>query len=61
MLPSYPLVAEVRIANISRTYRPRMPGTFHQETLGNSRPPIPNVGLLDLQIAIVLIIKMTEL
>jgi hypothetical protein len=61
MLPSYPLVADVRMANISLTYRPRIPGTFHQETRGNSRPPISKVVLLAVQIAMMFIMRMTKL
>ena len=49
MDPSYPFVAEVRTANISLMYKLLIPGTFHHDTRGKSRPPISNVGLLDVQ------------
>jgi hypothetical protein len=48
MLLSYPLVAEVRMANINRQ---RIHGTFHQETQGNSRSRMSKVDLLAVQIA----------
>jgi hypothetical protein len=49
MLRWYPLVAEVRMENIEIR---RIPGTFHQETRGNSSPPISKVVLLAVQIVL---------